>query len=285
MLRDNLEHSRDLANALAMPPQGPDLHRFLRHDVRPSDVESPHAGVGILPIGDATNAPVCIASLLPQERLCCPPCREKMKGLGLAVRKPGPRIRASMADSERTERSRLKTSLKKLHALKPADLVREDLRHRGLSFHSGLPYFERTLGMFRARLWRGNLAKLPSTHLKIMADHAERSLAQFEEILRFSGEGLADPQEVRNHLIGEVRDNYREFHDALSFLVIRPPGQPEHTARAPWYVSAPLAILLFAIFAAGMAAAYHYGLLDYAAQDIKDSLHRVARGALRELGF
>jgi hypothetical protein len=34
-----------------------------------------------------------------------------------------------------------------------------------------------------------------------------------------------------------------------------------------------------------MAAAYHYGLLDYVAQDIMNSLHRVARAALRELGF
>ena len=190
-----------------------------------------------------------------------------------------------MAGSERTEISRLKTSLKILHALKPADLVREDLRHRGLSFHSGLPYFERTLGMFRAGFWRGNLARVPSAHLKIMADHAERSLEQFEEILRFSGEGLANPQEVRNHLIGEVRDNYRKLHDDLSGLTTRPPSQPEHTTRAPWYVGAPLAILLFAIFAAGMAAAYHYGLLDYVVQDIMNSLHRVARAALRELGF
>src|SRR5580700_10237010 len=98
-----------------------------------------------------------------------------------------------MAGSERMEISRLKTSLKKLHALKPADLVREDLRQRGLSFHSGLPYFERTLRMFRARFWRGNLSRVPSAYLKIVADHAERSLAQFEEILRFSGEGVANP--------------------------------------------------------------------------------------------
>jgi len=81
-----------------------------------------------------------------------------------------------MAGSERMERSRLKTSLKKLHALKPGDLVREDLRHRGLSFHSALPYFERTLGMFRARLWRGNPAKVPSAYLKIMADQANWSI-------------------------------------------------------------------------------------------------------------
>jgi hypothetical protein len=59
-----------------------------------------------------------------------------------------------MAGSERTKRSRLKTSLRKLQALKPTDLVHEDLRQCGLSFLSGLPYFERTLGMFRAGFWR-----------------------------------------------------------------------------------------------------------------------------------
>ena len=185
-----------------------------------------------------------------------------------------------MVGSERTERSRLKTTLRKLHSLKPGDLVREDLRQRGLSFHSGLPYFERTLGMFRARLWRGNPARVPSAYLKIMADHAEQSLAQFEAILRFSGEGLANPQEVRSHLIGEVRDNYRKLHDNLSVLTTRPPVQPEHATRAPSYAGASLAILLFAMFAAGVAVVYHYGLyglLDYAAQDIMDSLHHLAR--------
>jgi hypothetical protein len=181
-----------------------------------------------------------------------------------------------MAGSERTERSRLKASLKKLHALKPADLVREDLQHRNLSFRSGLPYFQRTLGLFRG-LGHGKLAKVPSAYLKIVADHAERSLAQLEEILRFTGEGLANPEDVRNHLIAEVRDYFRELHDDVSILVTRPPGQLEHTPRPPWYEGAPLAMLLFAMFAAGVATAYHYGLLRFAAQDIMDSLHDVAR--------
>jgi hypothetical protein len=113
-----------------------------------------------------------------------------------------------------------------------------------------------------------------------MADHAEQSLAQFEAILRFSGEGLANPQEVRNHLIGEVRDNYRKLHDDLSVLTTGPPGQLEHTTRAASYVGTPLAILLFTMFAAGVAVAYHYGLyglLGYAAQDIMDVLQHLAR--------
>jgi hypothetical protein len=181
-----------------------------------------------------------------------------------------------MAGSERSERARLKTSLKKLHELKPADLVREDLQARNLSFSNGQPYFERTLGLFHG-LGHGTLAKVPSAYVKIVADHAEQALAQFEEILRFTGEGLPNPREVRNRLIGEVRDYYRELHDDVSILVSRPPGQQEHPTRAPWYVGAPLAMLMLAMLAAGVAAAYHYGLLGFAAQDIMDSLRDIAR--------
>jgi hypothetical protein len=87
-----------------------------------------------------------------------------------------------MGGSERSERSRLKASLKKLDQLKPVALAREDLHPRNLSFRSGLPYFERTLGLFHG-LGRGNLAKVPSAYARIVADHAERALTQFEEIL------------------------------------------------------------------------------------------------------
>jgi hypothetical protein len=182
---------------------------------------------------------------------------------------------SSMAGSERNERSRLKEGLRKLEQIKPVALVRDDLEPRNLGFRGGLLYFERTLGLFRG-LGRGNLAKVPSAYARIVADHAERALAHFEEILRFTGEGLVNPSQVRNHLIAEVRDYYRELHDDLSILVTLPPGKQEHSTRAPWYAGAPLAVIMFAMFAAGVTAAYHYGLLGFAAQDIMDSLHDIA---------
>jgi hypothetical protein len=180
-----------------------------------------------------------------------------------------------MAGSERSERARLKAALGKLEQTNPAALAREDLESRNLGFRSGLPYFERTLGLFRA-LGRGNLAKVPSAYLKIVADHAERALAQFEEILRFTGEGLPNPSAVRGNLIAEVRDYYRELHDDLSLLITVAPGQREHPTSAPWYVGAPLAVIMFVMFAAGVTAAYHYGLLGFAAQEVLDSLRSIA---------
>jgi hypothetical protein len=38
-----------------------------------------------------------------------------------------------------------------------------------------------------------------------------------------------------------------------------------------------LAMLMLAMLAVGVAAAYHYGLLGFAAQDIMDSLRDIAR--------
>jgi hypothetical protein len=180
-----------------------------------------------------------------------------------------------MTGAERSERSRLKAVFRKLEQITPAALAREDLESRNLGFRSGLSYFERTLGLFRA-LGRGNLAKVPSAYVKIVADHGERALAQFEEILRFTGEGLPNPSQVRGHLIAEVRDYYRELHDDLSLLITTPAGQQEHPTNAPWYAGASLAVIMFVMFAAGVTAAYHYGLLSFAAQDILDSLHSIA---------
>lgn len=181
-----------------------------------------------------------------------------------------------MAASERSEKARLRAILGRLEEFKPADLVREDLRDRNLSFSNGQPYFERTLGLFR-ELGHGSFAKLPAAYIKILADHAERVRTQFDEILHFTGEGLPNPHEVRNHLVGEVREYYRELHDDLSFLISRPPGHQQRPTRAPWYVGAPLAMLMLAMLVAGAAAAYYYGLVGFAAQDIMDSLRDIAR--------
>jgi hypothetical protein len=180
-----------------------------------------------------------------------------------------------MHAAEHGQRSRLKQALKELAHIKPQDLARNDLRSRNLSFHTGLPYFERTLKLFRS-LAGGNLSKVPSTYLSIVADHAERTLTQLGEISRFTGEGLPNAHEVRNHLIAEVRDCYRELHDDIALLIPHPPGQQEHPSRGPWYAGAMLGVTLFAIFAAGLAAAYHYGLIGFAVQDVMDSIRQVA---------
>ncbi len=174
-----------------------------------------------------------------------------------------------MASLARNERARLSAALKKIGTIKLADLVRDDLRERDLSFRGGMDYFEKTLDLFR-QLERSNLRRIPSQYLKIVADHSERALAQFEEILHFTGEGIEDPAAVRSHLIGEVRDSYRNIHDDIALVIQRPLSELERPLTAPWYAGMPLAGLLLAMFVGCVWVAYRY---TPAAQIAEDFLH------------
>lgn len=162
-----------------------------------------------------------------------------------------------MAPSARSERARLSACLKKLDAIKLMDLAREDLNDRGLSFRGGLSYFQKTLGLFHD-LGRSNLRMVPTSYLKIVADHSERVLAQFEEILRFTGDGIEDPGAVRSHLIGEIRDSYGKTRDDIALLLQRPPSEVERGIQPPWYAGMPMAIFLLAALAGCAYVAYNF---------------------------
>jgi hypothetical protein len=176
-----------------------------------------------------------------------------------------------MSSSARGERARLNAALRKLADIKIADLARDELREQDLSFRGGLAYFEKTLALFR-ELERSNLRQVPSDYLKIVADHAERVLAQFEEILRFTGEGIQDPAAVRSHLIGEIRDSYRTVHDDIALVIQRPMSELERGTQAPWYAGMPLAALLLAVFVGCVYVAYRFTPAVQMAQDFLDTL-------------
>lgn len=180
-----------------------------------------------------------------------------------------------MASSARNERARLSATLKKLGEIKLADLARDDLRERDLSFRGGLAYFEKTLDLF-SQLERSNLRQIPSQYLRIVADHSEHALAQFEEILHFTGEGIDDPAAVRSHLIGEVRDSYRNIHDDVALVIQRPLSKLERPLTAPWYAGMPLAALLLAVFVGCMWVAYRYTAAAQLAEDFLHTLRSLA---------
>jgi len=76
--------------------------------------------------------------------------------------------------AEHETRERLGVCLMRLAAM-PRDLARP--AHSKISFHSGLPHFEPSLGLF-GKVGEANLREVPSEYLKIVADDAqERSLA------------------------------------------------------------------------------------------------------------
>lgn len=176
-----------------------------------------------------------------------------------------------MATSARSERARLVGGLKKLAAIKLSDLAREDLSDRGLSFRGGSSYFQKTAALF-SDLQRSDLRRVRSSDLTIMADHAERVLSQFEEILRFTGDGIEDPAAVRSYLIGEVRDSYGRIRDDVTLMARRPASETERGIEAPWYAGMPLAIALMAALVGCAYVAYQYTPAMYFAHSLLNSL-------------
>lgn len=180
-----------------------------------------------------------------------------------------------MEASQREMRARLSACLAKLNRLNPADLVREDVLGHGLSFRVGLPYFTRTLELFR-RITPRDCAHAPAEILKIVVDDAENALHRFEEILSFDPQGLANPGVVRNTLIDEVRDAHHAAYENVA-LIIRPlRGQPERIRRQ-WSGGMALAVIIIAMLAVAIAA-HHYLLFDLGLGDLREAIHKIAAG-------
>jgi hypothetical protein len=153
---------------------------------------------------------------------------------------------------DRAARERLGVSLARLAALEPADLVHPP--RSKTSFRGGLPYFQRTLGLFH-RLAHEDLREVPSEYLKIVADDAEQALNQFREILNFSGENVPNPEKVRGEMISEVRDAYPPMYEDVA-LIIKPP--PQQVERVPTKTNTMLTVGLLALLLAAAALAFDY---------------------------
>jgi hypothetical protein len=165
--------------------------------------------------------------------------------------------------------------LKKLAETKLSDLAREDLVPRGLGFRGGQSYFQKTLDLF-ADLQRSDLRRVRSSDLTILAGHAESVLAEFEAILRFTGDGIEDPAAARSHLIGEVRDSYGRARDDMTLMARRPASETERGLEAPWYAGMPLAIALFAVLIGCAYVAYQFTPAMYFARGLLRSIRGLA---------
>lgn len=172
-------------------------------------------------------------------------------------------------------RERLKTSLDKLAKLKATDLIREDALGPHLSFRAGIPFFERTLTLYR-QLANTNLSRVPSAYLDIAANHAEESLHQFEQIEAFTPEGMDRPEQVRNLLINELRDAHANIYEDLSVILIPSREQAEKVPRAASPMPAMLIVVLVLIAA---ILGYRYSIYDNLIRDLQDLVHAALKGA------
>jgi len=170
-------------------------------------------------------------------------------------------------------RDRLKTSLDQLVKLKSTQLIREDVVGPQLSFRVGIPFFERTLALYR-QLANTDLSRVPSAYLEIAANHAEESLSQFQQIEAFDPHGIDRPEQVRNLLVNEVRDAHAAIYEDLSVILVPSRGHGEKVPRPSGAL--PL-ILLVALIAGAVIVGYDYSLLD----NLIGGLQKFAHSAMK----
>jgi hypothetical protein len=171
-------------------------------------------------------------------------------------------------------RERLKTSLDQLIKLKSTQLIREDVVGPQLSFRVGIPFFERTLALYR-QLANTDLSRVPSNYLEIAANHAEESLNQFLQIEAFDPHGIDRPEQVRNLLVNEVRDAYAPVYEDLSVILAPSKG---HGEKVPRPTSPLFGFLVMALIAGSLIVSYHYSALDSLMGSLQSLAHSVLKG-------
>jgi hypothetical protein len=174
-------------------------------------------------------------------------------------------------------RERLTTCLDKLSKIKSTHLIREEELGPQLNFRAGMPFFERTLTLYR-QIANTNLSRVPSEILEIVANHAEESLHQFEQIEAFTPAGIDRPEQIRNLLINDVRDGYAAIYDEVSIILAPSRGQSEKLLREPsrMPMMTMMTVLAFVVVAALLG--YHYSLYEGLIHDLQDQMsHFLAR--------
>ncbi|MGA8059132.1 MAG: hypothetical protein WB999_12875 [Candidatus Binataceae bacterium] len=174
--------------------------------------------------------------------------------------------------SEREARQRLSVCLATLAAFKPADLAQTD-RRRSI-FRKGLPYFERTLTLFR-QVAHSNLRDLPPDFVNVVADDAEQTLARFREILSFTGEGVENPKQASAAMISAVRDAYEPIYEKLSPIIRAPASEPEVERKPKRSFAFALGVviaMLAAVIVGSRYAGHHYAPYTVLADKVMSAL-------------
>lgn len=121
-------------------------------------------------------------------------------------------------EEEQKKLRELKEVLKAFNELKPDQFVRDDLGVE-LNFREGLPYFERTIKLFKD-LYHSNIDSLPfkvSNNLKGFADSA---FQDFQQIKSFSlQQHPNNPADVRNRMINTIRDTYDKYYEYVTPVI------------------------------------------------------------------
>jgi hypothetical protein len=118
-------------------------------------------------------------------------------------------------EEEQEQRKQLDARLAELAQITAESLVRQDLGAE-LNFEAGLPYFERTLKLFRD-LKNCSLDGLPLSGLQQLVSAATQALDPFKKIEAFSlAQYSQNPTQSRDQLIAQVRDQYDAHYKQIT---------------------------------------------------------------------
>lgn len=157
-----------------------------------------------------------------------------------------------MAASAKETRRRLSRCLKELTKIRLDDLVRGDP-----FFKVGVQDFRRSLDLFR-KLARSDLRRVPSAYLVHVADHAEKALGQFRNVLAFNGRGEPNAGEACSFMLNEIRTTYREMYEDLTTIISNPHGRGERVSEPMDPMTIVAGLFVLGLIAAACVV-YYFG--------------------------
>lgn len=95
----------------------------------------------------------------------------------------------------------------KIASINPPDLVRRQELGAALSFEKGLPFFRRTLRLFR-ELSSADLSNVPHQPLQRLKQTIDNIANHLDAIEAFDPEEAANPADRRDSLVNQIRDSY-----------------------------------------------------------------------------
>jgi hypothetical protein len=123
-------------------------------------------------------------------------------------------IKMATLQDEQKSLDRLNKTLGQLSVISPESLVRKEKLGDEINFEPGLPYFKRTLKLFKD-LKNSSMDGIPYASLEELNNIGQQALSHFQQILGFTMQ-QNNPLNVRDQLIGQIRDSYDSFYKVIT---------------------------------------------------------------------
>ena len=105
-----------------------------------------------------------------------------------------------------------------------------------------------------------------------VADHTEKALGQFRNVLAFKGTGAPNSGEACSFMLNEIRNTYRDMYEDLTTIISNPHGRGERVSEP----TDPM-IIVAGLFVLGLIAAayvvYYFGASSDLSHEFEKLFH------------